>query len=750
MRALRLPALSILLLVALTVGSATGGVTFTEVGESAGIRFVHDSLGFTTEGGQNIQDLYGPGIGIEDINNDGWLDIFITNGGTGNRLFLNNGDWTFTDITAEMNVGESRVANGVAFSDLDNDGMIDFAVGNFYAQPQLYMHHSSRFVETADLMGLVPLIPGDGFFSLDPESMGVSFADFDHDGFLDIYVANYRDQQDVLYESRGGDFWQYNDSVQVTYTGYGFQAVFLDYDNDHDLDIYVANDFGYNFMFRNTGPEGGFALEEVALAHGIAGGGTSVHPKGMSMGLAVGDYDNDLDLDINVTNFQLNALYRNDGPGLRPGIWKWTEVASQLGVEYPINCWGTDFVDLDNDTDLDLVQASGYIYEVRFNQPYDNPDQVWLNNGPDAGYTFTNITEQSGFGSGQMARGLATGDLDRDGDVDVAIVNNTFYDPTADDPNAVVYEGYSQLYRNDQDERNNWVNLKLEGMKGRSPEGRANRSAVGARVELTTTEGLTMMREVQAGASFMSHNSLEVEFGLGQAEVERVRVRWPAGEWEEFDGVRANRFWKLTEGDGTPAALDYALVSFEAMSQVEGVRLEWRSAPNFEFIEAEVYRKVAGSDDPMQRLTDIDVEVQSNGGVVFDDTVVLGETYVYRILLRDSNGQPLSTAIAEVLAQEDTTPLPLRPQIGQNFPNPFNPQTRIQFSVPRSMQARVEIYDSRGRHVRTLFDGLAAAGTNNVDWDGRNDAGEGVASGVYTYALVTDDGTSARRMVLTR
>lgn len=731
----------------LSVAPSPAAVTFTEVGESAGVRLVHDSLGFRIDTTIDVQNLYGPGVGIEDVNNDGWLDLFVSNGEAGNRMFLNNGDWTFTDASTAMRVGTSKVANGVAFGDLDNDGLMDFTLGNFFSQPQLYKHQQDSFTDFASLGGLIPLIPHE-FLELEPESMGVSYADYDQDGFLDIYIANYRDQQDVLYESRGGTYWQYNDSVQVTYTGYGFQAVFLDFDDDGDLDIYVANDFGYNFLFVNQGREGDFAFEEVALSYGVAGGGTSTDPKGMSMGLAVGDYDNDLDLDIFVTNFQLNSFYRNDGPGSRPKSWNWVEVARPLGVEYPINCWGTDFVDLDNDTDLDLVQASGWIYEFRFNQPKENPDQVWLNDGPANNYRFTNITEGSGFGSTQMARGLATGDLDRDGDVDVAIVNNTYYSPTPNAPDPVVYEGYSQLYRNDQDHHeNNWLNLRLEGSFGRVTGAKSNRSAVGARAWVTTTDGLTMMREVQAGASFMSHNSMELEFGLGQAEVSSVRVRWPGGSEQTWTDVAANRYWVLQELDPVARPLSFALNSFAAERGTEGVRFTWWSAPSARVVTATLERRVDGG--AWSAIVVLE-GAAANSGEVWDDAPPAQGMADYRLVLTEDDDLQTVSGVSSFQFGDGNPPVPTAASLGQNYPNPFNPTTRIEFELTRAERAVVRIFDPRGRLVRTLFEGEGVAGSNFVDWDGTNDEGDAVASGVYQYQLETPTKTDARRMVLVR
>ena len=747
-------ALALTLLLLASAAQAQPAVRFTEVSQEAGVRVPHDPLGFSALNGDQVQDLYGPGVAVEDLNGDGLLDLFYCNGQSGNQLFLNNGNWTFTEKAAEMGVGPSQVANGIAIADVNNDGTRDFVLGNFYREPELYMK-GTNFGEGADLAGLIPLLPGaDPFLGPTPESMGAAWGDYNEDGFVDLYIANYRDQQDVLYRSDRGSYFTYDDAIAVTQRGFGFQALFLDYDDDGDLDIYVANDFGYNFMFRNNGAAAGYTFTEVALQDGVAGGGTSVDPKGMSMGLAVGDYDNDLDLDIYVTNFQLNAFYKNEGVGKAPGYWTWKDVAANKGVEYEINCWGVDLVDLDLDTDLDIVQASGYIWSDSFQQPRENPDQVWLNQGPTAGYAYTSITEESGFNSTMMGRGLATGDIDRDGDVDILVGNNTYYYPGPDDtdrPDFEMYTGEFLLYRNDQNFPNNWLTLRLRGQSGIKVGSVANRSAVGARVWVTTDEGITMVREVQAGASFMSHNSLELEFGLGSGAVTEVKVRWPGqepGEEEIFEGVFGNAFWTLVEGDGAGIQVPLALISFGARNLDRGVLIDWVSASGIRTTSVELLRGDASTPWDMQIVYEAEVTLDQEGGKAFDPSTVNGESYVYQLRLTAADGFVTMSSQIEIDVRHDGQVMVRRASVGQNYPNPFNPNTSIEFSVPREMDARLELYDLRGRRVRVLYSGRVAAGSTTVEWDGLDDQGVSVASGVYTYALITEDGTSARRMTL--
>ncbi len=749
MRRLVLPALALCVSTTLPAAAA---VTFTEISEQTGLRFEHDPRSLSLE----EQNLYGPGVGVEDVNGDGWLDVFFTNGNeVGNRLFLNDGDWTFTDVSAQMGVASSRGGNGLAFGDINNNGRPDLAIANFYEQPILHLNGGDRYRSNETQYGLVPLLPGSFEFSGSyfpaPESMGVSFGDYDQDGFVDVYFAHYRFQVDVVYRNEGGNGFSFVRQIpDAVIDGkdepfWGFTGVFTDLDDDDDLDLYVANDFGFNFFYENQGAAGGYAFVERARPLGILGDGRADEPKAQSMGLAIADYDNDLDLDIYVTNFQLNALYRNDGVDPSTGDLSFTDVAASAGVEFDLNCWGVEFVDLDNDTDLDLIFTGGHIFSNIFSQPFDIPDQLYINDGPASGWTFTPANESAGFDAGQFGRGLATGDLDRDGDLDVVTTNNTYYDPTPQDYTRV-FTGHSMVFRNDQDTGHNWVNLRLEGRVGDG--GVTNRMGIGAKVYLTTTAGVTMMREVHAGTSFMSHPSLEVEFGLGWGDVESVQVKWPGGATEEFSGIEANRFYRLIEGQGEATPVATALSTFAARPFARGVLLEWRSAPGVRIVDVAVDRAEAWTPDRFVRLDDVEVTLRPAGGEIFDPTAVPGRSYRYRLALRLESGDEIQSTVAEVTA--GTAPAPRRAEVGQNYPNPFNPSTRIEFSLPRRMHARLVIHDARGRLVRTLVDDVVEPGDLHADWAGLDETGRPVSSGVYLYSLITDDGTSARRMVLAR
>jgi hypothetical protein len=742
-----LPALAAGAVLAVSPLHALAGLVFTEVEYQAGIDVVHDSRGFVT-GGQELQNMYGSGVAWVDINHDGWLDLFVGNGATGNYFFINNGDGTFEDLADVFNVRESRVTDGIAFADVDNDGFMDLMIGNYYAEPQFFRGGPMKMQEQGELYGVNPLLYDPIHpppMPVTPESMGVAFGDFDQDGWVDLYVANYVKQPDMLLQSLGGGYFLRTTKVELTEEAYGFTAVFWDFDNDLDQDIYVANDFGYNYLFENQGRESGWEFVEKAPIYKIDGGGR-MEVQSMGMGLAVGDWDNDLDLDLFLTNYWDNSFFENLGP-VANGIWRFREEAAELGVDYEYSGWGCALEDLDLDGDLDLLQASGAILSKHIPQPIDLHDKCWLNDGP-PDYHFTEVSDEVEFNEDMMGRALATGDFDRDGDIDVVVSNNTFYDPAPDAPDFVVYYGRLLLYRNDQDTGNHWLNLTLEG-GGQHRRGLGcNRSAIGARVYVTAG-GLTQMREVRCGESFLSQHSLELEFGLGSAtSVDEVRVRWICGAEEIFGGVSVDRCYRLVEGASRAIPLAAGLMKFEAQAMTDGIRLQWAVAPGVDVARTRIYR---GMDERPEGMIEVDLEVvyDDRTGWAFDQDVVEGQRYTYRIRVMDTEGTAIDSGTIFATAGVRSS-LPGRPAVGQNYPNPFNPSTSIRFEVPETMEVRLVLYDAQGRRIRTLYQGTVPSGTHTVEWDGRDDAGQPVASGTYAYALITDRGTSARQLTLVR
>ncbi|MBI1929140.1 CRTAC1 family protein [Candidatus Poribacteria bacterium] len=540
-----------------SVFPANGQLRFTEVTSQAGIHFQHTD---GRSGRRYFIETLGSGAAWFDYDRDGDLDIYFVNGtdllpspkGKGgvpptNALYRNNGDGTFTDVTSEAGVSDGRYGFGCCVGDYDNDGFPELYVTNFGPNVLYHNNGDGTFTDVTAQAGV-----GD-------ERWGTSaaFADYDKDGDLDLFVANYVDYRfenhsvcyrgelqvycppadfvgapDVLYRNNGdGTFRDVTQEAGAfNPSGKGLGVVWGDYDNDGYPDLFVANDTTPNMLYRNNG-DGTFT--DVALFVGVALGGKGV-PLG-GMGTSFGDYDNDGWLDLIVTNFQddPNSLYHND----RDGTFGDATYASGLGgSSLPYVGWGVDFVDLDNDGYQDVFVANGHIYDnVEAFDPgytYAQRNQVFRNRGDGA---FDEIADQCGPGLllNKVSRGAAFGDYDNDGDIDVLITNSN---QTPD------------LLRNDSVNPNHWLILETVGTV-------SNRDGIGTRVKVVAG-GISQIREVKSGSSYLCQSDMRLHFGLGAASiVDLVELRWPSGLVERFEGMKANQFLRLKEGESCNQAI---------------------------------------------------------------------------------------------------------------------------------------------------------------------------------------------------
>lgn len=536
-------------------------VQFVDIAESSGLSaFRH--LGGSLEKRYILETTSG-GVALFDYDGDGWLDIYLVNGGSleivrrqkppvKNRLFRNKRDGTFEDVTEKARVaGNGAWGMGVVVGDYDNDGWDDLYVTNF-GPNILYRNNSDgTFTDVTAKAGV-----GDPRYST-----GAAFGDYDGDGDLDLFVANYVDVDvnnlpepggkniegtnfciyrgvpvmcgprglkgagDTLYRNNGdGTFTDVSRQAGVDDPKgyYGFQPIWCDVDNDSDLDLYVANDSTPNYLYLNNG-DGTF--KEVGYPSG-----TAVNEEGReqaSMGVAVGDYDGDGLMDFYVTNFSddTNTLYHNDGGG------NFTDLTFQSGLgepTLPYLGWGTAFFDFDNDGDLDLFAANGHVYpEVDkhdFGMSYKQRNLLFEHDGRGK---FTEIGLQSGPGLAvvKCSRGAAFGDIDNDGDIDI-VINNMDDTPT--------------LLRNDGGNRSHWLGFKLVGTK-------SHRRAINARVRLRVGERW-QTGEVFSGCSYLSQNDFRLHFGLGQAvKVDEIEIRWPSGARTRLQDVKADQVLTVKE-----------------------------------------------------------------------------------------------------------------------------------------------------------------------------------------------------------
>jgi len=501
-----------------------------------------------------ILETTGNGAAIFDYDGDGSNDIFIANGTrfdhAGNssnlpQLYHNEGNGHFKNVGAQAGFSREGWAQGVCIGDYDNDGWPDLLV-TYYGHNVLYRNRGNGTFEDVTEKAKLP-VTGTRFGS------GCSFLDYDRDGYLDFFVANYVDlnvektprpghgdfcewkgipvmcgprglplAHNVLYHNnRDGTFTDVSESAGIMKPGgrYGLGVVSADFDNDGWPDIYVACDMTRSLLFHNL-HNGSF--EERGVEAGVALNFDGELQAGM--GVAVADYDGDGFLDIAKTNFSgdLTSLYHNDDGKF------FTDASREAGLRSrQLLGWGIAFTDVDDDGWRDLVIANGHVYpEVEGKQlgdTYLQPTVLFRNSGLGK---FNDVTEEAGpaFQSLRSARGLAVGDVDGDGRPEIVLVN--------------MNEGPSLLKNSGP--HGHYLNVMLVGTK-------SNRSAIGARVTVTA-EGRKRIDEVMSGGSYYSQNSLTLHFGLGHArEVDSIEVRWPSGISQSTGKVRADQTLKITE-----------------------------------------------------------------------------------------------------------------------------------------------------------------------------------------------------------
>ncbi len=502
----------------------------------------------------------GGGVALFDYDNDGWLDLFLVNGwGLGdfpkgeeptNRLYRNNRDGTFLDVTSKAGLVSHGWGQGVCVGDYDNDGWLDLFV-TYYGRNILYHNNGDgTFTDVTRECGL-----------WQPEerwNTGAAFLDYDRDGHLDLFVSNYAGYRHglTLYESnpsladaqspvlygvaglQGSRNTLYRNNGDGTFKDvseiagilkppatYGFTPCAADFDNDGWPDVYVANDSTPSLLFLNT-RAGSF--RETGLLAGVAFDANGRSQGGM--GIDAGDYDGDGFLDLIKTNFsdETPSLYHNEGRGF------FTDATLQggLGGLSSFVKWGTGFFDYDNDGLLDLLMVTGPIYPPGLDGRHSKLGQSYrtmlcrnLGNG-----RFEDISSQAGPALPQprCSRGAAFGDIFHTGQIDVAV--NNINQPPA-------------LLRNQVVSNNFWLLVKLIGAK-------TNRAAIGSRV-IIEAAGRRQIQEVRSGGSFCSQSDLRLHFGLGRVQqVERMEVKWLSGVNEVFTRIPANRLITIREGKG--------------------------------------------------------------------------------------------------------------------------------------------------------------------------------------------------------
>ncbi len=519
-----------------------------------------------------IFDVPSGGVAIFDYDGDGLPDIYLLNGSTipallGKEkspraaLYRNLGNWKFEDVTDKAGVGNERWGMGVAIGDFDNDGRPDIFVGNFGVSRLYHNNGDGTFTDVAEKVG----VARKGW------STGATWGDYDGDGRLDLFVPGYLEidlnnlprnpseankpggvgqnfcqfrgtpvmcgprslvgESDTLYHQKAdGTFEDVSVKAGVNdpQKYYGFSSAFVHVNEDNLLDLIVVNDSTPKQLYMNKG-DGTF--EEVGYPSGVALNENGREQAGM--GVAAGDYDNDGRLDFHITNFSddSNVLYHNDGDGNFTDI---TFLAGLGEITLPFLGWGTSFIDYDNDGWLDLIVANGHVYPAvddhQWGTSYAQQPLLFRNlkNGK---FERVGAAPGSGLASAWVSRGLAVGDLDGDGRVDV-VINNADSKPT--------------ILRNVSASSGHWLNLHLVGdVSKKSP-----RDAIGASAYVTTGK-VRQRQDVISGGSFGSQNDMTLHFGLGGAtNVDKVEIKWPDGATETVAISGVDRKLTIVEGKG--------------------------------------------------------------------------------------------------------------------------------------------------------------------------------------------------------
>lgn len=537
-------------------------VQFLDVAREAGIDFKHF---FGKRTSQIVEDM-GSGAAWGDYDNDGWQDLYVVNivgpislseeeiahSPAHNALYHNNRDGTFAEVSQLAGVDLRGWGSGAAWGDYDGDGWIDLFVSSYGENVLFRNRGDGTFEDVSDISQIGGVR---GFWA------GASWSDYDRDGDLDIYVTGYvrfetnltnpsayqydiaapasinassfQPERNLLYRNNGnGTFAEVSESAGViNRSGRSLSASWADFDDDGWPDLYVSNDISDNVLFRNFG-DGTF--DNVSLLARVA------DYRG-AMGQAVGDWDQDGDLDLFVTHWlaQENALYNSmlssQSTETTPAVklLRFQDVADRFGlgqVALEFVGWGTSFFDYDNDGRLDLLVVNGSTLQQR-----DAPhiligmrNNLFWNGGPERGFFDVSSTAGSPFELQQISRGAAFADYDNDGDMDVFIVN---------------YDGPGVLLQNQGIEGNHWLNIELKGTS-------SNTRGIGARIIVEAGGGM-QLREIGIQASYMSQNSAVAHFGLGSfSMVERIEVRWPSGRTSTLEGISTDRLILIEEEEG--------------------------------------------------------------------------------------------------------------------------------------------------------------------------------------------------------
>ena len=560
MRPRLLPAVTVLggtLLLAAATSAGLGPIAFEEISGKAGLRFVMDSCPTPNK---NQPETMVAGVGLLDYDNDGYLDIYVVNGAAipslrkespryWNRLYHNNRDGTFTDVTESAGVKGEGYGMGVAVGDYDNDGWPDIFVANVNRNQLFRNNHDGTFTDVAEKAGV-------GGASLDGQKMwsvSAGWFEVDNDGHLDLFVSNYCKWEankdpfcgpnprlraychpknypalpNTLYRNNGdGTFTDVSARMGIDKSyGKGMGIAFADYDHDGFMDVFVANDNAPNLLFHNLG---GKKFEEVALQTGVAYPESGAFISGM--GADFRDIDNDGWDDIWHTAIEGETfpLFKNMGNG------QFTEVTTTAGLTYSsrnMSGWSNGVFDLDNDGWKDLFVVRGNVQDnlaLMSLRKSEEPNTVFRNLGNGK---FQDVSADAGPDLQKPAshRGVAFGDLDNDGRIDAVVT---------------VWNGKLKYFHNISPAGNHWILLRLVGVK-------SNRMGLGVQVEITADDGTKQYNHATTSTGYACSSDPRVHFGLGRSRtIKEIQITWPSGIRQTLHNIPADRIITITERSG--------------------------------------------------------------------------------------------------------------------------------------------------------------------------------------------------------
>jgi enediyne biosynthesis protein E4 len=657
--------------------SVNAQITFTETTASAGT-----ALGEGTA----------RGISWFDFNNDNLLDLFVpTAGNIPNKVYMNNGNGTFTEVAAAINLNDLANTITCSFGDFDNDGDIDLVTTATAAPTRLWRNNrdsSNTDTTFTSIEATAGVVQSGGQM--------VAWADFDNDGLLDFYspISNSATFPDVLYKNNGdGTFTNVSAAAGVNnqISGPIEQAVHWgDFNKDGYPDLYIGSlqTAGGSFFYENNG-NGTFTEKGNIYGINLSGRGAQWI-----------DYNNDGHWDfsqaayLGATAITPIKLYKNNGSNV------FEEVSLTSGITDSVISWGLTWADFDNNGYEDVfVTVSG---QSKFCQLYKNNG-----NG-----TFTNVTAEAGLDNLVQLHAI-WGDYDNDGWMDL------YTGGSATNGN--------HLFKNNGEPGKHWLQFTLKGTE-------SNGSGIGARVKVKAGS-LNMMREVNTGIGYRSQNQMRVHFGLNtNTTADSVIVFWPSGIVDVWTNIAADQFLVLIEGSTVPVEL----ISFTAFVTGQNVELKWMTATETNNSGFEVHRKNSSSEWKVVDFVPGSGTTTQIQEYTFKDLNLVPGNYSYRLKQIDYDGtsELLKTIDVEILS-------PLEFSLGQNYPNPFNPSTKITFSLPVKSNVTISLFNLLGEQMLIVASGEFSEGAHEVTFE----APASLTNGVYYYRMHTSHFSETKKLI---